>query len=218
MSKANPRFRRNNSALYFVNGNIWRVRIIGAIENQLTVSSFYYIDELGPGTATLAVGVALSIAFQGASAVFTKYCAAVSGDWLSSLVLVDSPTNPTLATIQNIDVAVGTGPAGHEPTVVGAVVAKLTAVKGQCGRGHITTPAVPTAWVTGSNLSNQTAHTNLANAMVAPLTGSGHTFTPCLYSPKGSHANPIKGYAPLTNCLVRTTLGTVRRRKLGRGK
>ncbi len=218
MSKANPRFRRNNPSLPVVLNNVWRVRMIGTVEGQLTINTFFYLDTNGPNTGTVTIANSLVTAFMGAGGVEPLYIACMSADWSLQGYTVDSPNNPFLSTVQGTFGAVGGGPNGHEPTTVGVVISRFSAIKGQCGRGHITLPAVPTAWVTASTLTNTTAHTALANKLSADLVQGGNTFTPCIYSRAGSHYQPQKGAAAVEAALVRTTLGTVRRRKLGRGK
>lgn len=218
MSKANPRFRRVNPTLFPPFHGTYRVRITGTIESQLTVSTFYYRDADGPLSESLIKMQALATGILSGGSLMSFYGQACSSDWDATEVLVDSPVLQVLATVVEYAGAfAGGGPAGHEPTTVAAIIHRQTGTKGQCGRGHVSLPAVPTAWVTASKITTPLAYTSFAAAMVTPVTSGGTTFTPCLYS-KGTRIQKTVGVADLTSATPRDLLGTVRRRLLGRGK
>lgn len=217
MSRKNPRFTRPNNALPAPTGNVWRVRALGIVENQYTINTFWFQDELSPGTGTATVAATLLAGIQAASNLQAKLLAACSIDWNLYQWLIDSPNNPNLNTQATVVSIFAGGPSSHEPTTVATVIARYTNFKGQCGRGHVSIPAVPTVWVTASSVTTFTAYNALAIQMVQQVTNGGHTFTPGLYS-KGSKLHQTAGFAPLASVQARTFLGTVRRRKIGRGK
>lgn len=220
MSRANPRYRRRNLNLPALTNDVFRVKLYGTIENQETISVFTYI---GPSLVNNAVTSDLTdfgSALVAVGNLCTKYAAACSADWVFTRIAVDVPTTPSLAPIIVNFPGNGAGPAGHMPTEVGMPLLKITASRGQCGRGRISTPAVPTAWVTASVLSNTGAHSALAFQMIQNLVQGPSTWRPCVYSAKGSRLFPIPGAALLTNAILPAgnLLGTIRRRKIGRGK
>jgi len=218
MSRANPRFRRQNQKLPVPTSNVYRVRLLGSFENQLTSNSFYFFDGNPFASTTLTNLQNLSTAIGAAGSLIPKYVAAISVDWHLTGYIIDSPTSPSLAALNVQQITVGGGPAGHEPTEVAAPFIRYSSVKGQCGRGRFSLPAVPTSWVTGSNTTTNTAYFALATEVLVNLTAGADTFHPCIFSRNGSRAFPGLGVSALTACTYSTLLGTIRRRKVGRGK
>lgn len=218
MSRANPRYRRNNLALPPLTGNVYRVRIFGSIEGQLTISTFYYQDSNAAGTATVTHANNLHTAFVAAGNVGLTYLACCSVDWSSTYVWIDSPNTPSLAPQPYVFSNTGGGSAGHEPTEVAAVLTRGSASRGQCGRGRVSVPAVPTNVVTASRITGLTAYNALANSMLAVIASGGDTFTPVIFSKNGSRVHSFQGASQVTIVTPLGLLGTVRRRKIGRGK
>lgn len=220
MSRANPRFRRSNIKLPTPVNNVYRVRVLGKIENQLTVSSFFYRDARVSQTATTAFLTDLGTGFIAPGGMLAKYAAACSSDWSVSAIIIDCANLTTLSPLFAAQTGNGGGPATHMPTEVSMPLIRRTAVKGQCGRGRISTPAVPLSWVTASVLSNTAAHTALATQMLSTITQGGEDYTPCLYSRNGSKFAPGQGVADLisVDLPAGVLVGTTRRRKLNRGR
>lgn len=217
MSRANPRYHRTNTVPPPPTGNVWHVKIKGSIEGQMTISNFYYEDTQTPGSGTLAIQQALFNGLTVVGNLVPKYEACLSVDWVANSIIIDSPNNQALAAyVQPWSTAAG-GPTGHEPTEVAAVILKQTSLKGQCGRGRVELPAVPTAWVGSSQLTTTTAYQALAGQMIAQVVNGGYTFTPGIYS-RGTRQVRLPGFTALVSCAVTTLLGTIRRRKIGRGK
>lgn len=218
MSRANPRFRRNNPKLPLPVGNVYRVKLLGQLENQLTINTFYYMDDQALATATETSIANLGVAISAAGALIPKYAACMSVDWTLTGYIIDVPTSPSLAAVVTNQLTVGSGPAGHEPTEVAAVITRQSAVKGQCGRGHVSLPAIPTSWVTASRLTTTTAHTAMATEMKSVYSFGGVQYAPAIFSRNGSHFQNGLGAAFQISTALNTLLGTVRRRKIGRGK
>lgn len=218
MSRANPRFRRFNAKLPSPTQNVYRSKVYGQIENQMTISTFWWTDSAALGTASLTHMQNLYNAMVLPAGFLAKYLACLSADFALTEVIIDVPTSPSLAAFTQANTAAGTGPAGHEPSEVAAVIDRYTAFKGQCGRGRVSLPAVPTTWVTASRLTTTTANAAFATQMLAAITSGGDTFTPGLYSHNGSRQQPGAGFAVLSQTVFDTLLGTIRRRKIGRGK
>lgn len=218
MSHLNPRFRRINTPPNSATFNVYRVAITGTIEGQMTVNLFYYRDQIAIATgATLAQMQSLYLGVTGFGGIITDYLASLSSDWLATAIIIDSPTSPALARLYMPSILVGTGPAGHLPTTTAAVITKMSGLKGQCGRGHVALPAVPKTWATESTVTNVTAYNALAGQMAQIQANGGVEFHPVIWS-KGTRLTPRLGHTDITVCQLRPVLGTVRRRKLGRGK
>lgn len=217
MSRANPRYRRVNQSLPAATGNVIRYKIICQIESQITISTFWFVDNNAPGSMTSAEQLSIDTALSAVGNLLPKFFACCSADLVGVATEIDSPNNPLLVTYQSPLVGGGTGPAGHEPTYVSATMARVTDFKGQCGRGRLAIPAVPTAWVTASSLTNLTPYNALAAQMVQNVTAGAATLVPSLYS-RGSRLFKTVGAAPLNDVAIRPLLGTTRRRKVGRGK
>lgn len=219
MSRANPRFRRTNVPLPVPAGNVFRVRIVGSIESQLTVTTFYYMDGRTPGSALTSHCTDLDTALRVASHLYAKYVGACSNEWVGTSVLIDSPNNPNLATQTFASPGTPSGGPGHEPTTVSAVITKYTGFKGQAGRGRVYVPAVPTGFVGSSTITNLNVWSILASQMLVSETAGGQTYAPVVFSKGLRTQNPkVTGAAGIINCVARTLLGNTRRRRIGRGK
>lgn len=221
MSRANPRFRRVNPPLPAVGttNGIVQYQIRGSIEGQLTITSFFYSAAVPAPTpaqlATLRGNISL--------ALLAKYALCVSIDWsLTVEVLNVVHRNDLFGNSSTANVPTNGGRApGHLPTEVAAVLNKATAVKGQHGRGRIGLPAIAVADVTASRIvaaAEVTALGNLAGAMLATATDGVNTWTPCLGQRGAASPKLIVGFSPLTAVTANLLLGTIRRRKIGRGK
>lgn len=218
MSRAQPRFRRGNFVANAPVNSAWRLAVVGQIEQQMTVNLFYYHDNRPFSEGVNAIHANnLYNAFVAAAGPWEDLKGAISADWASVEIRVDSPTSPDFGTQIYPQGSIGLAPAGHEPTTVAAIISKHTTLKGQCGRGHLALPGVPTAWVTASKITTLTAYESLATTLLSAITTGADTFTPIVWS-KGTRTNPSKGYTEIINFAVKPILGTVRRRKLGRGK
>lgn len=223
MSRKNPRFHRVNPVLPPATGNVFQVSLIGAIENQLTINNFYYQD----GNQALIGGASptesdMANAFIG-TGPYSQIRQASSTDWTSLTLRVACISQPARIPwiVQLGPPNAGTITGGHEPTTVAAIISRYTGTRGQSGRGRVYLPGVPTANVASSSITaaGVTAYNAVVSSMLATLTGTTRSFTPGLVSRRGvvlSQGN--FPFAPLTSGQLRTVLGTVRRRRLGRGK
>jgi hypothetical protein len=113
---------------------------------------------------------------------------------------------------------------GHPlPLQMGVTLTKYSSVKGQHGRGRITMPAIPASYVTPAtdpdqiNATGVTAYTALTVTLQAPITVGPITWTPCISTRPVPPANVVTNASVYTNMVVRTILGSARRRKEGVG-
>lgn len=215
MSRAVPRFRRINPPLPAAVPNLFEVIVQGLVEGQVTINTFYYAD----GGGALIAATEQNIAAGWITAFGAQFRAACSSDWTLTSVKVLCLTSPNRMPFVSVQSLAGTGPAGHEPTQIGFVVVRKSGVRGQAGRGRVTMPAMPTTWVTGSILS-ALGITGVGAFQAMPSTGfvaSTVTYTAQIVSKKNK-SGPALGASPVLTSIASPTVGTVRRRKLGRGK
>jgi hypothetical protein len=176
------------------------------------VNTFYYAD----GGAALSPTTEAVLGTGWLGSIGVAFMAAISSDYLMQTVKVQCLTTPTrMPAIGVVNVAAG-GPAGHEPLTVGVTIQRLTGIKGQSGRGRITVPAVPTAWVTNSVLTSTALHTALAAAIGTGFVAGGVTYTAQLAS-RGNRKGPSLGASPILTTRLDLVLGSARRRKINRG-
>jgi hypothetical protein len=220
MSRAVPRFRRQNPPLPPPAANLFQVQLIGVLEGQLTINNFYYWDSGATLSATSEQD--LAVAFIGIGNL-TTFLAACSADLVITAIKVQCLTTPTrMPYVDTIAGGVGAIGGGHEPTTVSCVISRYSGIKGQAGRGRVYMPAVPTVWVTGSAVTagaGITAYGNVATMMKVTFTSGGSpTYVPMQVSKRNRTANFVLGASPVLNTDFRPLLGNTRRRRIGRGK
>jgi len=215
MSRAVPRFRRNNPALPPAVPNLFEVIVQGLVDGQMTINTFYYAD----GGGTLITASETNLVNGWFTAFSAHFAAATSADFTLSSIKGQCLTTPTRVAYTLPVGTAGTGPAGHQPSTVCATFDRYSGVKGQAGRGRVSMPAVPNTWVTASliNATGIAAYATFLNDLKTGFVASGVTYVAQVVSRKNK-AGPALGASPVLNSTLRTTLGTCRRRKLGRGK
>src|ERR1700738_5303354 len=151
MSRAQPRFKRVNPPLPLATANVWQVSVIGSIENQSTINTFYYWDNAAALISTSEQNI--SNGWQ--TALLGPYRACISADWGMQAIKVQCLTSQQRVPLLDTSVVgnAGTAPAGHAPTEVAAIMQRKTNFKGQSGRGRIMLPAVSLTHITGSALN-----------------------------------------------------------------
>jgi len=221
MSRASPRFHRINPSLPAVGSTqgVALYRIWGAIEAQLTINTFMYLAPVNNPTQAQLTTLLTSIS----SIVFSVYKACLSTDW--------TLTKETLDVVHRVDIngvvstanvpSAGGRPAGHMPTEVAVVLNRRTAFKGQHGRGRVSLPAISTADVGASSILGAalpTALNNLRSSMLVGASDGANSWVPCIGQRTNVSPKFVVGAAILTAVTFDTLLGTIRRRKIGRGK
>lgn len=220
MSRANPRYRRINPLGLAVGaGGVVEYICQGSIEGQMTINTFYYYAPVAAPSPTQLVNLETAIS----TIMFPRIAACVSSDWTCVRELLNVVHRNDLLGVVNVFNAgnAGTRPATHLPTEVAAVVLKKTLLKGQHGRGRISLPAINPADVTASTITNAVLKTNLTNLCTAMLTANSdgtNNWTPCVATRSTVTPKLVTNYSLLTVAVPDYVLGTVRRRKLGRGK
>lgn len=221
MSRAVPRFRRVNAPLPPPGTKaVIEIAVVGIIEGQRTVNTFYYA---GAPAGSLTGTDLLNATTAWTAAFLADYRACMSSDWKTIGLTATCLTQPTLQTVSSASSGglAGTGPAGHEPNQVAVVISRYTATKGQHGRGRVYLPAVPIAWVTDSSIAIA-AGINAYDAFATDM-GTGMTVTAIAYAASvvqraGTTPRGIVGVGAITFTFPRLLTGTCRRRRVGRGK
>lgn len=223
MSKAVPRFKRISPPLPALTGAVYLITVSGTIDTQRWYCNFGY-------QASSFVQVAASESNLNASwitACLAALKACLSNDAIVDTVKVACVSSPTRAPFVQqgggLPVA-GTGGVSHYPTPVAGIIAKYTATRGQHGRGRNYLPAVPIGFVTPAsnadqlNASGQTAYNAFATALdVAIADTGGVTADVCVYT-RVAKGLSVLNAEDVLQLVVRPLLGTIRRRRVGRGK
>lgn len=221
MSRANPRFRRINPNLPLVGANNGVVQYVvqGQIENQMTLSTFMYAAPVPTPTLTQQTTLLTNIS----NGLFPAYKNLISADWTAVRELLRVVHRNDLSTVQSVarTGTAGGRPAGHAPTEVAGIFLRVTAFKGQHARGRVSIPAVSLTDVTASSwvgVALAALQLLFDSAALATASDGTNTWTPCIGQRGATPPKLIVGFASVTSYAASTLLGTVRRRKIGRGK
>jgi hypothetical protein len=220
MSRAVPRFKRVNANLPAVGTaqGVIVYKLIGAIENQQTVSTFtYFAPNFTPSSGqltTLRANISTNIR--------ALFLACVSSNWTITEEIVDVVHRNDLNgvfSLANGGAAGGRG-APALATTMALVMNRSTAIKGQHGRGRLSLPAICAADTLASRVNAAgllTAVAALEVGMLLTASDGVNTWTPCIGQRANTSPRLIIGAAALTNVTGDLLLGTIRRRKIGRG-
>lgn len=221
MSKANPRYKRSNpsgTAVGTTNGVIEYV-IRGKIEGQLTINTFYYSAAVPAPTSVQISTLSTNIH----NALFTKWLAINSSDWSWTQDEIHVVHRNDIATFINPTGAGNPGTRGtpHLPTTCCVTINRVSTLKGQHGRGRFSIPTPAAADVTESTVTAAAYLTNITTfetAALATVSDGTNTWTPCIAQRSFVSPRLVTNFAPITTYQANLTVGSCRRRKLGKGK
>lgn len=222
MSKAAPRFRRNNPALPVITTPLYEVSAIGAGEAGIFICNFAYLMLAGGQTSASESNIATSWANNAAAA----FRACLSNLYTLTSVKVTCVSNNTrmpFTNTANANLGVGTVGFFPLPSTNAGIISKQTTVKGQHGRGRNYIPGIPTSFVTPAVAPDQlnagalTAYTSLCVAVGLQVADGGTNGALCVYTRVKNGAN-VTNAAAVQTIFARPLIGTVRRRRAGRGK
>ena len=221
MSRASPRFRRSNPSLVPIGttNGCALYRIVGSIEGQMTVSGFYYFASVPTITQTQMSTLLAAIRAN----LRGNYINCISSDWsltLESLALVHRNDVATFISTTG-SLLVGARSAGHLSTEMTCWINRVSFVKGQHGRGRVSIPAIAAADATNSKISaaaEQTVLLSLASAMLTSASDGTNTWLPCIAQRATTSPKLVTATSQLSSATPNFLLGTVRRRRIGRGK
>jgi hypothetical protein len=220
VSRANPRFRRVNASLPQTIGQaVVQYRLLGLQENQVTICTFNYQGPNPSPTATQLASLLTSISGN----LLSPFLACVSSDWTVDFeelnVVTTNAINGVFSTTHS-----GTAGSRGTPalnTEMAIVINRECVVKGQHGRGRVSLPGVAAADVTRSRITAAaltTAVNALQAAMLLTASDGVNVYTPVMAQRATTTPRLVIGASPLTSVTHGSLLGTVRRRKIGRGK
>jgi hypothetical protein len=205
-----------------ITGNVARIVVVTSTQSQICNNTF---DYMLPGfTAGAGDMLNLITAWRTACKTFLLACLSPLTTYLYTLC--QDLANGTFVTAQYNEAGgvVGTAGATNLPLEMAAVIERYSLLKGQHGRGHISLPAVPNTFTTPAsdpniiNATGVTAYSALYAALLLQLTTTGGVWSPAIITrPVPPAVLPSKGVL-VAGWTLRTLLGTVRRRKEGRGE
>jgi hypothetical protein len=221
MSRASPRFRRVNPSLPAVGSTQGVVvyKVVGSIESQLTINTFFYLGPVNNPTAAQLTALLTSIS----GVIFNNYKACLSADWSLTRETLDVVHRTDINGVQSVAnvPSVGGRPALHEPTEIAAVILRKSAFKGQHGRGRLSLPAISTSDVGASSIIGTalpTALAGLRGQMLLSASDGVNSWVPCIAQRTNVSPHFIVAAAQITSTSQNLLLGTIRRRKIGRGR
>jgi hypothetical protein len=204
-----------------ITGDCFRMQLGVLEEAQQCIFTCDYMGAgfLGPTNADmLALQTAWLAIIQGPLAAVIANTAATN---YASTQLLSTGTTPTLVQLVG---GVGLGGALCSPLEVSAIISFQSALKGQHGIGRRYIPAVPQAFCNtaagkGSQLTAAavTAYQALAFAMLTNVAAGAFVLQPAVFTRPVSPAFLVTRASLLLTSVVRPILGTVRRRRIGRG-
>lgn len=221
MSRATPRFRRPNPPMPALTQNMFQVNVLLSVQGQTAINTFYYGDGQAVGVGVNPTGLAIAML-----ALLPLYQPIMGTDCTVVGVTVRCLNNPSAISVTRLlpTPLPGTVASTSLGTMYAATILRQTVVRGQAGRGRVTSPGVPFTFanVPATTLmpAAGTAYVNWCNLfLMTSVMSGGVTYVPYLYSRGLRTQTPkVPGAAPLLSFLVKALIGTVRRRKIGRGK
>jgi hypothetical protein len=205
--------------------NVYELALQGRVQGQVTVNTFYYYTVTGVPPSEAEQNALLTVTDGGLTPSFVACCAS---DWQLEARFIrclNSVTVPPAASVLDTPTP-GGNVAPSAPTTLAVVMTRYSTLRGQSGRGRLYVPAVPLAAVVGSTLDSAFVgpYQTLRTAMQLHLTSGGNSYIPCIVSrrlqaaPNGGLLPPgVIRFTDQTDITIRLVLGTVRRRRIGRG-
>jgi hypothetical protein len=220
MSRAVRRFIRVSPSLPAVGTaqGVVVYKIWGTLQQQVTINTFMFLGPNNSPTSTQLQTLLLAISTSYA----TPYLACLSSAYAiqkETLDVLHRNDIQGVARITNAGVAGARG-ATAEPTTVAGVVLRYSAVKGQHGRGRFSLPGIATADVTASAITASallTAMNTLAVLQFANYSDGVNNWTGCIGQRATTAPKLVIGASAVNRITVTPLLGTIRRRKIGRG-
>jgi hypothetical protein len=205
-----------------INANFVRISFVTTTIGGVAQVNFDYTDSV-PGSVTPTEMASLAAAFNATNQATLVACLSpqTTLNWLYMQELRYA-TCPSLQ-VNYSGGTIGTAGATALPLEVAARITKYSTLKGRHGRGSLQMPAIPNTFVTPAtdpsvlNAAAITAYGSVRASLLIPLVVGGRTF---------NLAIGVRPITPLTlytyasqvsSLLLRTTLSTQRRRRIGRG-
>lgn len=207
-----------------ITGDVVRLQWSVLADAEQNLFSMDYMANLfSPSLATDAAALASLVA----AATFPQLKNVLSTDCtLEALTAIIISRADVAAQVVVTGAGAGSVMGGHIPKTMATRIRKNSTLKGAHGRGGLSVGPVPATFVTpGTNANSINAAAILAYAPfvnqlalpVAIIVGSGATYAPCVSTRPGLGVNVVSHAQPISNCTLDFVLGTVKRRRPGRG-
>jgi hypothetical protein len=224
MSRANPRFHRINVPLpSLVGATAFELQVTGFIDNQIWIFGMQYI---WTGGAVPNANAELNLGNNWATNCVTSLRGIIASDVQINQVKVSCLTIPARLPVYTSGgglPAFGSVAGNHIPSEMAGIVSRYTNFKGQHGRGRFYVPGVPISFVTPAGDANRinalgvSAYSVFVANIVTPISDGTNNYSLAVIQRTRGGAAATNG-AAATQAFGRSLLGTVRRRRVGRGK
>lgn len=214
---------RVNAPAAAVTGPVLRLTVMTTTAGQKCETIHDYEATL-PAATTPAQMLAFIVAWQATNEA--NYLACLTPDTTLdgySVAVIDTNTIPTL--FQGVTPGTVGSVAGHAlPLEMACVIHRVTGLKGQHGIGRWSMPAIPISFSTPAtdpnkiNAAGITAYGTLAASVTASVVAAGRTWEAVVTTRPIKPATLVIRAQPVTSYLVVPLMGTIRRRKEGRGQ
>jgi hypothetical protein len=221
MSRASPRYHRVNPPLPVVgNSNgVVLYRIKGLLEGQLTITGFMYSAANNNPTQSQLINLLAAISTN----VFGPYKNCLTQDWtcgIETLDVVHRNDIMGVSSTSNGGVQGGRA-AGHPPLETSQILIKYTAFKGQHGRGRASLPPPAVLDLTNSTITAAAliaAINTLISQLAVQASDGTNQWTHSVCTRSTVSPKLVTNFAPVHTIILNHQVGTVRRRRIGRGK
>lgn len=226
MSKAVPRFKRFNPPLPSIGANnIFLCTMQGIADSEIWIVN---LAVMGANTLVPLSEYNIAVSFDSTMHSAIQGVLDSSVTWNSvKVTCLNVPTRTPYVRFVNAGAGwAGTVGATHLPKEMAVVMSKYTVYKGQHGRGRNYYGPIPVTFVTAGANANSLNATGLAAYLTLQVAIDNGTIVdaavamnPAIYQrTKGFSPPPVSLGALVTQLVTRTVLGTVRRRRPGRGR
>lgn len=212
---------RSNPPLPIINAPVIRAVFQVGANGQLYETVFDFIGNL-PGTPSLGDLQAFITSISTNASIQFLACLPQTSTWTQLIVSeIAIGTTPTAVAIVG---SAGTVATDGDTSTVAAVLTKYTAVKGQHGRGRNYMPTLPGTFTNDAVDPNRLTaaavaiYTTFIGAILLPIDVGGIEYNLCVSTRPNPPNTLTRQAAPVVNMVVQPLLGTVRRRREGRGQ
>lgn len=214
---------RFNPPLPTVSGTCVRLIMQCLTQAQISLTKFDYIDISNPGNPSLSELQAFRAAWrtlvEGSILLCLTPLTSITGYFVQELFYGTTPSDQF-----NLPSPVpGTQGTNNLPLIMAAVTRSQTAVKGQRGRGRTAWPAVPDSFTTPAtdpdilNATGIAKYTSVLGSLATNVVVGTRTWNWSILTPPAPPATLIRNGSAIVSSTVDSILGSMRRRKIGRG-
>lgn len=203
-----------------ITGDVYRFSVWTRQQGQVCINSFEVMGDAFAATPATNMNSLLTAWVLGNEALYLLCMTSMATLFRYTLQCISSNA---FATIEQAPSKPGTALGSPLPLEMAAIIRKTGPFKGQHGRGRVFMPGIPVSFTTPAtnpNLLNATgilAYQNLATSIVSPDVVGGITYKSCVSTRPIPPALVVTTAADTPVMTPVALLGTVRRRREGRG-